>query len=74
MIANFVSTLDGVVALGIPGVADGDAISGANDHDSMVMGLLRAASDAVIVGAGTVRQSPLHIWTPKFVFPPLAKS
>jgi riboflavin biosynthesis pyrimidine reductase len=35
----------------------------------MVMGLLRAASDAVIVGAGTVHQSPDHVWTPGFVSP-----
>ncbi len=74
LIANFVTTLDGVVSLGIPGTTDGDAISGSNSHDSMVMGLLRSAADAVIVGAGTLRQSPGHIWTPGFVFPPLESS
>lgn len=71
VIGNFVTTLDGVVSLGIAGTTDGDAISGWSEHDSMVMGLLRSASDAVIVGAGTLRQSPNHIWTPEFVFPPM---
>ena len=70
VIGNFVTTLDGVVSLGVPGMTDGDAISGSNAHDSMVMGLLRAASDAVIIGAGSLRQSPRHIWTPDFVYPP----
>lgn len=74
VIGNFVTTLDGVVSLGVAGTTDGDAISGSNEHDSMVMGLLRSASDAVIVGAGTMRQSPNHLWTPEFVFPPLAAS
>jgi len=74
VIGNFVTTLDGVVALGIAGQTDGDLISGSDRHDSMVMGLLRAASDAVIVGAGTLHQSPHHIWTPEFVFPPLQSS
>jgi riboflavin biosynthesis pyrimidine reductase len=70
VIANFVTSLDGVVALGTPGVTDGDAISGANLHDSMIMGLLRASSGAVIVGAGTLKNSPRHVWTPGFVYPP----
>jgi len=38
----------------------------------MVMGLLRAAADAVIVGAGTVRAVRNHVWTPDYVFPQLA--
>jgi riboflavin biosynthesis pyrimidine reductase len=71
VIGNFVTTLDGVVSLGVAGKTNGDEISGSNRHDSMVMALLRAAADAVIVGAGTLHQSPQHVWTPEFVFPPL---
>ncbi len=71
VIGNFVTTLDGVVSLGVAGKANGDEISGSNLHDSMVMALLRADADAVIVGAGTLKQSPQHVWTPEFVFPPL---
>jgi len=74
VIGNFVATLDGVVSLGVAGTSDGDEISGSSLHDSMVMGLLRASSDAVVIGAGTLRQSPRHIWTPQFVFPPLEAS
>lgn len=70
VISNFVSTLDGVVTIDTPGQAVGSVICGYNQQDSMVMGLLRAAADAVIVGAGTLRGSPNHLWTPGHVFPP----
>jgi riboflavin biosynthesis pyrimidine reductase len=72
IISNFVSTVDGVVSLDAPGKAVGDVISGSNEHDSIVMGLLRAAADAVIVGAGTLRASLQHIWTPAYIYPPYA--
>jgi riboflavin biosynthesis pyrimidine reductase len=72
VIGNFVSTLDGVVSLGVPGKASGGDISGFNPHDRLVMGLLRAAADAVIVGAGTLRATPNHLWTAQYVFPSLA--
>ena len=36
------------------------------------MGLLRAAADAVVVGAGTVRAVRNHVWTPAYAFPQLA--
>ena len=42
--SNFVSTLDGVVSLDAPGNAVGDVMSGSNQEDSLVMGLLRAVS------------------------------
>jgi riboflavin biosynthesis pyrimidine reductase len=70
---NFVSSLDGVVSLGIPGKAGGGEISGFNPHDRMVMGLLRAAADAVVIGAGTLWAStPNHVWTADYINPPLA--
>ena len=72
VISNFVSTVDGVVSLDAPGKAVGDVISGSNEHDSIVMGLLRAAADVVIVGAGTLRASLQHIWTPAYIYPPYA--
>ena len=72
VISNFVSTVDGVVSLSAPGKAIGDVISGANEQDSIVMGLLRAAVDVVTIGAGTLRASPQHIWTPSHIYPPYA--
>src|SRR3954470_15777805 len=72
VVGNFVTTLDGVVSLGVPGQAGGGEISGFNRHDRMVMGLLRAVSDAVIVGAGTLRSVPQHRWTAAYVYPSLA--
>ncbi len=72
VIGNFVTTLDGVVSLGEPGYSGGGEISGFNQHDQMVMGLLRAISDAVIVGAGTLRSVPHHLWTAEYIYPSLA--
>lgn len=71
---NFVTTLDGVVTLNAPGHASGGDISGFNQHDRLVMGLLRAIADAVIVGAGTLRVEPDHIWTAQYIYPPLAEA
>lgn len=72
VIANFVTSLDGVVSLEAPGRAGGGDISGNNKHDHMVMGILRAIVDAVIVGAGTLRAAPNHRWTAAYIYPPLA--
>lgn len=66
---NFVSTLDGVVALDRAGATGGREISGGFEPDRFVMGLLRATADAVLVGAGTVRASRTHAWTPVRVHP-----
>lgn len=74
VISNFVSTLDGVVSLNLPGHSGGSEISGFNRHDRLVMGILRAVSDAVVVGAGTLRAVPRHLWTAGYVFPSLADS
>ena len=72
VVANFVETLDGVVSLSIPGKAGGGPISGSNQHDRLVMGLLRSVADVVVVGAGTLRSVPDHIWTGEHVYPALA--
>ena len=72
VIANFVITLDGVTSLGVAGKAGGGPISGNNEHDRFIMGILRAVSDAVIVGAGTLRAVPKHIWTPEYIYPQFA--
>lgn len=69
-IANFVSTLDGVVSFNIPGQSEGAQISGSNDEDRFIMGLLRASADAVLVGSGTLQAvGPKGTWLPESVYP-----
>lgn len=69
--ANFVASLDGVVAL--PGDTEsGQIISGRNPADRFVMGVLRAAADAVLLGAGTFRKSRGHLWLPDRIYPAAA--
>lgn len=51
--------------------AAGALISGRNQHDRFLMALLRAAASAVLIGAGTLRAEPRHLWTPAAVFPDL---
>jgi riboflavin biosynthesis pyrimidine reductase len=72
VIGNFVTTLDGVTSLQVPGQSGGGPISGFNPQDRLVMGLLRAAADAVVVGAGTLRAVPHHVWTAAYVCPAFA--
>jgi riboflavin biosynthesis pyrimidine reductase len=70
--ANFVASIDGVVALGPEYPSSGSAISGRKSADRFVMGLLRACADAVLIGAGTLRATPRHRWTPDHVCPQAA--
>ena len=69
LFANFVSSLDGVVA--IPGVpASTKLISDKSDLDRFVMGLLRACADCLVMGASTFRGSSEARWTPGSIYPP----
>jgi len=70
VIANFVSTLDGVVSYEIKDQAAGSTVSGSDTADGFIMGLLRASADAVLVGAGTVHNvSPEALWIPEYTYP-----
>ena len=69
VIANFVSTLDGIVAFGGGDLSGGGLISGFHEPDRFVMGLLRALADVVVVGAGTLRGSTDHRWIAEHVHP-----
>ena len=76
VISNLVASIDGVVAFGNP-AADPipralAEISGSDPHDRALMGLLRAVADAVIVGAGTLRSVPNHLWLPGYISPAYA--
>ncbi len=66
--ANFVETLDGVVA--IPSEPRSNRlVSGDSETDRFVMGLLRAAADCVLIGSGTLHGSPKALWTPEKAHP-----
>ncbi|HLK68652.1 MAG TPA: dihydrofolate reductase family protein [Bryobacteraceae bacterium] len=70
VIGNFVSTIDGVVSYEIPGKSGGGDISGFDESDRFIMGLLRASADAVMVGSGTLHQtSPDHLFVADSVYP-----
>lgn len=71
LITNFVATIDGVVA--IPGLTNSNKlISGESAADRFVMGLLRACAGAVLVGSGTMVESPGTLWTAERAYPPAA--
>ncbi len=73
VIANFVASVDGVVALPDAGES-GHVISQGSEGDRFVMGLLRACADAVIVGAGTFRKAPGQLWTAEAICPAASDS
>lgn len=60
---NFVTTMDARVTFGVPGRPEGRLISMKSRDDQWLMGLLRGAADAVMVGAGTLRADADHTWT-----------
>jgi riboflavin biosynthesis pyrimidine reductase len=69
--ANFVATLDGVVA--IPSVPrSNELVAGDSDADRFLMGVLRALADVVLVGAGVLRESPKSTWRAEQIYPPAA--
>ena len=71
--ANFVSTLDGVVA--IPSIPDSNNLIAAGSRaDHFVMGLLRAFADVVLIGSGVLHASPQGTWRPEKVYPPAAEA
>lgn len=73
LFANFVETLDGVVA--IPDVPNSPRlIGGSRASDRFVMGLLRAFADVVLIGSGTLAASPTGRWTAPGVYPPAAEA
>lgn len=63
LVANFVATVDGVVSLGPQGDGGVSAIGVKSAADRWLMALLRAAADAVVIGAGTLRATAGHQWT-----------
>ena len=73
VLANFVESLDGVVA--VPRLPRSHALLGDDsDADRFVLALVRACSDAVVVGAGTLLSSPKGTWRVDRAYPPAAEA
>jgi riboflavin biosynthesis pyrimidine reductase len=72
LLVNFVTTLDGVVALGAGEEPGGGVISGFFEPDRFVMALLRAVADVLFVGAGTIAGTSSQQWTAEHLEPDLA--
>jgi riboflavin biosynthesis pyrimidine reductase len=69
--ANFVATLDGIVAIP-PMPRSNEFIAGGSDADRFLMGLLRAHAEAVLIGSGVLRASPRSTWRAEAIFPAAA--
>ena len=69
---NFVSTIDGVVSFG-RAADDSRAVGGGVLADRTVMAMLRAVAGAIVVGAGTLRATLNHQWTPRALLPDRAQ-
>lgn len=65
---NFTSTLDGIVSFGV-GNADSRAVSGGLRGDRLLMAMLRALAGVILIGAGTLRATSRHQWTPQALIP-----
>jgi riboflavin biosynthesis pyrimidine reductase len=71
VLANFVQSLDGVVA--VPRLPRSHAILGdESEADRFMLALLRACADVVLVGSGTLLASPKGTWRIDRAYPPVA--
>ena len=73
VVANFVESLDGVVA--VPRLPRSHAVIGDDSEaDRFVLALVRACADAVVVGSGTLLASPKGTWRTDRAYPPTAEA
>jgi riboflavin biosynthesis pyrimidine reductase len=69
VVANFVESLDGVVA--VPRLPRSHAVIGDDSEaDRFILALVRACADAVVVGSGTLLASPKGTWRIDRAYPP----
>jgi riboflavin biosynthesis pyrimidine reductase len=73
VVANFVESLDGVVA--VPRLPRSHAVIGDDSEaDQFVLALVRACADAVVVGSGTLLASPQGTWRVDRAYPAAAEA
>jgi riboflavin biosynthesis pyrimidine reductase len=73
LVANFVSSVDGVTSFGEGRGEGAMAVSLHNPADRFLMALLRCAADCVLIGASTLRDDAHHQWVPSTPLPDLAE-
>jgi riboflavin biosynthesis pyrimidine reductase len=73
LVANFVSSIDGIVAAP-PLLQSAGLIGGDSESDRFTMALLRACADAVVIGSGTLRASPRSEWRAAGPYPQAAEA
>jgi 5-amino-6-(5-phosphoribosylamino)uracil reductase len=66
---GFAVSRDGRISFATPGHAGGGEVSGFNANDQWVLALMRARADVILLGDGTVRVEPEHIWSHQFIWP-----
>jgi riboflavin biosynthesis pyrimidine reductase len=72
VVANFVESLDGVVA--VPRLERSHAVIGDDSEaDRFMLALVRACADAVVIGSGTLLASPKGTWRVDRAYPPAAE-
>jgi 5-amino-6-(5-phosphoribosylamino)uracil reductase len=62
MYVNFVTARDGRVSFNVAGHLGGGDVSDFDANDVWLMAMLRARADAVMIGEGTLRSEPSHVW------------
>jgi riboflavin biosynthesis pyrimidine reductase len=65
---GFVVSRDGRISFATPGHAGGGDVSMFNANDQWALALMRARADVVLVGDGTLRAEPEHLWTHQFMW------
>lgn len=71
---NFMLSRDGRATFNEPDIVSPGLLALGKGHDPWLMGVLRARADAVMVGDGTLRANPDHLWTPEYIYPAATSS
>lgn len=66
---NFCMSRDGRVSFSEPGHLGGGDVSGFDERDRWLMGLLRARADAVMIGDGSLKAEPDYVMTSSAICP-----
>jgi len=69
VVANFVTTVDGVTTFDRDNERGTAAVSAGSEADRLLMAMLRAAADVILIGAATLRVTANHRWIPAAVAP-----